>query len=580
MASRAEFLLAACYRVSALRAIGGPLAPGRAFRHSRAMSETPIPGANAPEFSVSELSGALKRAIEDRFGYVRVRGEVSGYRGPHSSGHVYFSLKDASARLDAVIWKGAFGRMRVKPEEGLEVVVTGKLTTFPGKSAYQIIVESLEPAGVGALMALLEARRRKLAEEGLFDPARKQLLPYLPRVIGVVTSPTGAVIRDILHRLSDRFPVHVLVWPVRVQGETSAAEVAQAIRGFNALAPGGRLARPDILIVARGGGSLEDLWSFNEEIVVRAAAESEIPLISAVGHETDWTLLDQVADVRAPTPTAAAELSVPVRVELLATLADLDGRRRGAILRLAERRRADLRALARALPSGDAILAQPRQRLDTAIARLRSRSRESFDARSLAVAHLSRRLTRQSPRARLAGMRERQRGLAQRLARVGAAIAIRPRDALRKAAADFLREARRERQARGERLAAVVRRLAASSRAEHRRAQERARALAQIEGRLRRAFEETQRPRRSRVAAASQVLAAVSYRSVLARGFALVRAAAGAPLPRAAAIAPSQPLRIEFADGEIAAVADGPGGEPPPRRAKARVSKEHQGSLF
>ena len=269
------------------------------------MSESAAPGANAPEFSVSELSSALKRAIEDRFGYVRVRGEVSGYRGPHSSGHVYFSLKDANARLDAVIWKGVFGRLRVKPEEGLEVVVTGKITTFPGKSAYQIVVESLEPAGVGALMALLEARRRALAEEGLFDPARKQLLPYLPRVIGVVTSPTGAVIRDILHRLSDRFPVHVLVWPVRVQGETSAAEVAQAIRGFNALAPDGAIPRPDLLIVARGDGSLEDLWGFNEEIVVRAAAESEIPLIAAVGHETDWTLIDYAADVRAPTPPAA-----------------------------------------------------------------------------------------------------------------------------------------------------------------------------------------------------------------------------------------------------------------------------------
>ncbi len=411
------------------------------------MSESATSGANAPEFTVSELSGALKRAIEDRFGYVRVRGEISGYRGPHSSGHVYFSLKDANARLDAVIWKGVFARMRVKPEEGLEVVATGKITTFPGKSAYQIIVESLEPAGVGALMALLEARRRKLAAEGLFDAARKQLLPYLPRVIGVVTSPTGAVIRDILHRLSDRFPVHVLVWPVRVQGETSAAEVAQAIRGFNALAPDGAIPRPDLIIVARGGGSLEDLWSFNEEIVVRAAAESEIPLIAAVGHETDWTLIDHAADVRAPTPTAAAELSVPVRSELMATLADLDGRLRRAMLRLAERRRSELRALARALPSGEAILAMPRQRLDSALAALRSRSRAGFDARALAIALLSRRLARQSPRARLASMRERQRGLAQRLARAGAALTARPREALRQAASDFLREARRERRA-------------------------------------------------------------------------------------------------------------------------------------
>ena len=297
------------------------------------------PATNAPELSVTELSSALKRTIEDRFAYVRVRGEVSNYRGPHSSGHAYFSLKDQGARIDAVIWKGVFARLRIRPEEGMEVIATGKITTFPGKSAYQIVIEALEPAGVGALMALLEARRVKLAAEGLFDAARKQLLPYLPNVIGVITSPTGAVIRDILHRLADRFPVHVLVWPVRVQGETSAAEVASAIAGFNALEPNGPIPRPDVLIVARGGGSLEDLWSFNEETVARAAAESLIPLVSAIGHETDWTLIDHIADVRAPTPTAAAELSVPVRAELLANLADLDARRRGAILRVAERAR-------------------------------------------------------------------------------------------------------------------------------------------------------------------------------------------------------------------------------------------------
>src|SRR5271157_5028125 len=256
------------------------------FRHSRAMGEPDIRATNAPEVTVSELSNALKRAIEDRFGYVRVRGEISGYRGPHSSGHAYFCLKDANARLDAVIWRASFIRMKVKPEEGLEVVATGRLTTFPGKSSYQIVIEQLELAGIGALMALLEARRKKLAAEGLFDAARKRKVPFLPRVVGVVTSPTGAVIRDILHRLSDRFPVSVVVWPVRVQGETSAAE------GFNALPEGGRIPRPDVLIVARGGGSLEDMWSFNEEISVRAAAASAIPLIAAVGHETDWTLID------------------------------------------------------------------------------------------------------------------------------------------------------------------------------------------------------------------------------------------------------------------------------------------------
>ena len=266
--------------------------------------------ANVAEFTVSELSQALRRTVEDAYGYVRVRGEISGYRGPHSSGHVYFRLKDDKAVLEAVIWKGVFGRVRFKMEEGLEVIAAGKLSTFPGSSKYQIVVESLEPAGLGALMALLEERKRKLTAEGLFDEARKQLLPYLPETIGVITSPTGAVIRDILHRLSDRFPRHVIVWPVKVQGEGSAEQVAAAIDGFNALPESsdslGRIRKPDLLIVARGGGSLEDLWSFNEEIVVRAAANSMIPLISAVGHETDVTLIDFAADRRAPTPTAAA----------------------------------------------------------------------------------------------------------------------------------------------------------------------------------------------------------------------------------------------------------------------------------
>src|SRR6188508_3303369 len=281
---------------------------------------------NVVEWTVSELSSALRRTVEDAYGYVRVRGEVSGFKGASPSGHVYFRLKDDKAVLEAVIWKGTFGRMRVRPEEGLDVIVSGKLTTYPGRSNYQIVVETLEPAGLGALMMLLEERKKKLAAEGLFDEARKQLLPFLPRVIGVVTSPTGAVIRDILHRLDDRFARRVLVWPVRVQGEGSAEEVAAAIRGFNAFPEGGPVPRPDLLIVARGGGSLEDLWSFNEEIVVRAAAESMIPLISAVGHETDTTLIDFVSDRRAPTPTAAAEMATPVLAELKALVSDLGAR--------------------------------------------------------------------------------------------------------------------------------------------------------------------------------------------------------------------------------------------------------------
>src|SRR6266403_334762 len=262
---------------------------------------------NIPEWTVSELSAALKRTVEDAFGYVRVRGEISGFRGPHSSGHCYFALKDEGAKIDAVVWRSALARMRIKPEEGLEVLVTGRLTTYPGKSTYQIVIETLEPAGIGALMALVEERKKQLAAEGLFADSRKQLLPFLPERIGVVTSPTGAVIRDILHRLADRFPRQVIVWPVRVQGDGCAEEVAAAIHGFNALPLEGPMRRPDLLIVARGGGSLEDLWSFNEEIVVRAAAASMIPLIAAVGHETDVTLIDFAADMRAPTPTAAAE---------------------------------------------------------------------------------------------------------------------------------------------------------------------------------------------------------------------------------------------------------------------------------
>ena len=229
---------------------------------------------NAAEFTVSEISNALRRTVEDAFGYVRVRGEISGYRGPHSSGHAYFSLKDDRARLDAVIWKGTMSRLNFRPEEGMEVIATGKLTTYPGKSNYQIVIDNLEPAGAGALMALLEERKRRLAAEGLFDPARKQLLPYMPRVIGVVTSPTGAVIRDIVHRIKDRFPLHVVVWPVRVQGETCAAEVTAAVQGFNALPQGGAIPRPDLIIVARGGGSLEDLWGFNDEALARAVAAS------------------------------------------------------------------------------------------------------------------------------------------------------------------------------------------------------------------------------------------------------------------------------------------------------------------
>ncbi len=357
---------------------------------------------NVAEYSVTEISHKLKRTLEDAFGHVRVRGEISGFRGPSASGHVYFSIKDEGAKLDAVIWKGNFLKLRNRVQEGLEVIATGKITSYPGKSNYQIIIENIEAAGVGALMALLEERKRKLAAEGLFDAERKRPLPYIPRRIGVVTSPTGAVIRDILHRLAERFPRPVLVWPVRVQGESSAAEVAAAINGFNAMAN-----PPDLLIVARGGGSLEDLWGFNEEIVVRAVAASNIPVISAVGHETDTTLIDLVADHRAPTPTAAAERAVPVKAELAASLATLKARQERGMSRYFSERRTRLQSAARALPKPDDILALVRQRLDAAANRLPQGLRANLQHHRLDLARQSAKLSLGSFRQRAAEFRRR-----------------------------------------------------------------------------------------------------------------------------------------------------------------------------
>ena len=325
---------------------------------------------NIHEYTVTELSGALKRTVEDIFGHVRVRAEISGLKRA-ASGHVYLSLKDDKAVLDGIMWRGTADKLSFRPEDGLEVICTGKLTTYPGRSKYQIVIEAMEPAGVGALMALLEERKKKLAAEGLFDVDRKKPLPYIPATIGVVTSPTGAVIRDILHRLRDRFPTHVLLWPVLVQGETAAAQIAAAIRGFNALETGGDIPRPDLIIVARGGGSLEDLWAFNEEEVVRAAAESDIPLISAVGHETDTTLIDYASDRRAPTPTAAAEMAVPVRSELIAYVEDQERRIKRSLSRSISDKRERLAGLARGLRDPNSLIAEKVQHLDHLESRLR-----------------------------------------------------------------------------------------------------------------------------------------------------------------------------------------------------------------
>jgi exodeoxyribonuclease VII large subunit len=324
---------------------------------------TQVPGDNAPALSVSELSSALRRTVEGAFDHVRVRGEVSGFKR-HGSGHCYFTLKDDSACIDAVIWRSSAGALRFAPEDGVEVIATGKLTTYPARSRYQIVVERLELAGQGALMALLDKRRRALAAEGLFDEARKKSLPFAPRVIGVVTSPTGAVIRDILHRLEDRCPCHVILWPVPVQGEGAAARIAAAVTGFNALADDGPVPRPDLLIVARGGGSIEDLWAFNEEEVVRAVAASAIPIISAVGHETDTSLCDFAADIRAPTPTAAAELAVPVRRDLLAQVREMGLRAERCARRTIDRAAEQLQVALRHWPDREGLLAPQRQRLD------------------------------------------------------------------------------------------------------------------------------------------------------------------------------------------------------------------------
>lgn len=351
-------------------------------------------------YTVSEISGALKRVVEDNFGQVRVRGEISGWKLA-ASGHAYLKLKDDGAVLDAVCWKGVLGKMPFKPEDGIEVTCSGKLTTYPGRSNYQLVIDYMEPAGVGALMALLEKRKKQLAAEGLFDPARKKKLPFMPQVIGVVTSPTGAVIRDILHRLRDRFPCHVLVWPVLVQGEGAAEQIAKAINGFNAIE--GTLPKPDLLIVARGGGSLEDLWAFNEEVVVRAAAASRIPLISAVGHETDTTLIDYVSDMRAPTPTAAAEIAVPVREEWLATVMEHGRQQMLAMMRIVQVRTDAVTGLARGLP-------QPAQLLDMAAQRLDDRTERLLAA-------LPALLTRRAQQLEVASVKLQPKNLAQQIER-------------------------------------------------------------------------------------------------------------------------------------------------------------------
>ena len=466
---------------------------------------------------------------------MRVRGEISQPKVP-GSGHCYLRLKDESAVLDGVIWRGQLARLGLRPEEGMEVIATGRLTTYGGRSSYQIIIERMELAGEGALLKMIEERRRRLAEEGLFDEARKRPLPYLPDVVGVVTSPTGAVIRDILHRLADRFPRRVLVWPVRVQGDKAAAEVAAAIDGFNRLAPGGAVPRPDVLIVARGGGSLEDLTAFNDEGVVRAAAASTIPLISAVGHETDTTLIDYAADRRAPTPTAAAEMAVPVRAELAALVLEHGRRLVGAMGRDLRARGQRVEGLGRGLPDPASMIGAAAQRVDDWSERLAVAMRGTVAERSGKINQLGARL-----------------GTPDRLliqARQAVATSGRALD-----------QAMRERR-RGWRTAIV----------------QDAKALTVLSGRLRPAWARLLRASDERLAALAALMESMSFERVLERGFVLVRDAADRPLTSVGAAAKGAAVTLRFHDGEAGAVISGTKGAP--RRPASRGGDGRQGRLI
>ncbi len=516
--------------------------------------DTPAPPGNAPEYTVSELSGAVKRVIEGEFGLVRVRGEVGRVSKP-ASGHLYFDLKDDRSVIAAISWKGQVAKMQVRPEEGMEVVATGRMTTFPGQSKYQLIVEDVSPAGAGALMAMLEKRRAALAAEGLFDEGRKQPLPYLPGVIGVVTSPSGAVIRDILHRLRDRFPRHVLIWPVAVQGQSCAPDVAAAIAGFNAIAPGGPIPRPDLIIVARGGGSLEDLWGFNEEIVVRAAAASKIPLISAVGHETDTTLLDYAADRRAPTPTAAAEMAVPVRMDLQAGLDGFGARLSRSVANGMGQKSQRLRDLGRALPRPEGLTAQAAQRFDLWSGRLAgalgmaaARKRADFERRAALI----------RPEMLLGLLRQKAERLGDRNRALGDAVArrmIRAQERLNSWSA---------------RLAPSLGRLTTDA---SRMAARDAADLAVLTARLQAAPKIRFAHLSARLEALDRTRMTLGYFDTLKRGYAVVRADGNVVTTLAAAERATM-LELEFHDGRVAI-----GGKAALRRGKADKGDE-QGTLF
>ncbi|WP_372571046.1 exodeoxyribonuclease VII large subunit [Ruegeria jejuensis] len=491
--------------------------------------DDPLPGQNMPEFTVSEIAGEVKRTLEGTFGRIRVRGEV-GRVFKARSGHLYYDVKDDRNVLACTTWKGQIAGLSVVPEEGLEVVITGRLTAFGAQSKYNMNVDEVAVAGQGALMALLEKRKKQLEAEGLFAPERKRPLPYLPQIIGVVTSPSGAVIRDILHRLRNRFPRKVLIWPVAVQGNACAPEVTRAIEGFNALTPGGALPRPDLIIVARGGGSIEDLWGFNEESVARAAAESEIPLISAVGHETDTTLIDYVSDQRAPTPTAAAELAVPVRLDLLAWTGEQGARLSRAASDAVQRRAQRLADLARALPRPDALLDGPRQRLDQSTERLPNALIRGVQNRRVKLLDMSAHLRPATLRGIVETRRDRWTNLSSRLS---------------------TRPLQREITTRTDHLQRLSERLNAAQ-------------SLRID-RLRQQLNATDRLRET-----------LSYKATLERGYAVVRAE-GNVVTRKAQAEKHAALQIEFADGQI----DTGGSAPKPKsKTNPKGAPPSQGSLF
>jgi exodeoxyribonuclease VII large subunit len=518
---------------------------------------------NILEYSVSEVSQAIRQTVEQRFEFVRVRGEITGFKQQQPSGHVYFSLKDENAVLNGVMWKGSFGRLNFKPENGMEVICTGKITTYAGRSYYQIIVERMEIAGMGALMALLEKRRQQLAAEGLFAAERKRPLPFLPTTIGVVTSPTGAVIRDILHRIRERFPVRVLVWPVLVQGDGAAEQVAAAIHGFNALPEGGDIPRPDVLIVARGGGSLEDLWAFNEEMVVRAAAASQIPLISAVGHETDTTLIDYASDRRAPTPTAAAEMAVPVREEWLFSLKETERRMDAATLRGFSDRQQQVEGLARGLPRPEQLLLHAEQRLDDRSERLQQSLLAGLKQREQQLLTCHHRL--QPPHFLLSRAGEMLHGWQERM---------------QSALPAFVKTLE-------QRLAALLPRLTASPIL--RQCEQEARQLATLGERINLAHLRLIERQETRLQALTSLLESLNYQRVLERGFALVRRIEGGVVTAASQVTEGERLAIQWQDGErIVTVGEGDNRQiaasaSPKPAAKAKATAggtQKQGSLF